>query len=100
MEKVYQCRYYGEGNTRNYPADLTRSDLISNIVPFLNTNGITRLEIQSEPGIRFSIGVGSQAAMGPLVLGTTGVYSLDLKADERLTFVNFTLDSVQHIDYE
>ena len=99
MDKTYQCRYYGTDNPRNYPPDLQGSDMVMNIVPFLNTEGVTRLEIQGEPGMTFSIGVNSQAAIGPMLLGSTGIYSLDLKTDDKLTFVNFSAESVQHVNY-
>ena len=59
MDKIYQCRYYGthtetgETNPKNYPVDITADILKTNAMPLFNTQGVTRLEIQGDPGTVF-----------------------------------------------
>lgn len=90
MDKIYQCRYYGtletgESNPKNYPTDITANMLKTNAMPLFNSQGVTRLEVQGDPGTVFWIGIDGKPAFGPLFLGITGVYSLDLQADQKLT---------------
>ena len=59
MDKIYQCRYYGTHtetgalNPKNYPVDLTADILKTDLIPLFNSEGITRLEIQGDPGAAF-----------------------------------------------
>ena len=59
MDKIYQCRYYGthletgETSSKNYPLDITADILKTNAMPLFNTQGVTRLEIQGDPGTVF-----------------------------------------------
>lgn len=63
MDKIYQCRYYGvytdteteeqEFNPKNYPYDVTANTLKTNLMPLFNSQGVTRLEIQGDPGTVF-----------------------------------------------
>lgn len=91
MDKIYQCRYYGthtetgELSPKNYPVDLTADILKTDLIPLFNSEGITRLEIQGDPGAAFWIGIDGKTPLGPLFLGITGIYSLDLQTDQKLT---------------
>jgi hypothetical protein len=104
MDKIYQCRYYGtnldneELNPKSYPLEFTADILKTNIMPLFNSQGVTRLEIQGDPGVKFWIGIDGRPALGPLFLGITGVYSLDLKVDQKLTDLHFDEASVDNVD--
>lgn len=108
MDKIYQCRYYGvytdteteeqEFNPKNYPYDVTANTLKTNLMPLFNSQGVTRLEIQGDPGTVFWIGIDGKPALGPLFLGITGIYSLDLRTDQKLTDLHFDATSVDNVD--
>ena len=97
MDKLYQVRYYGIDNPRNYPHDITGDDLKSDITPFLNTEGLTRVEVQGLPGACFNLSVNGEIA-NKIMLGQIGIYHLDLKSNERITGLSFSSSTIEVID--
>lgn len=98
MDKLYQVRYYGIDNPKNYPHDILNSDLRSDIVPFLNTEGLTRVEVQGLPGTSFNLSVNGESMPGNVTLGQIGIYHLDLKSNERITSLSFSSNTIDVID--
>ncbi len=104
MDKIYQCRYYGthtetgDLNPKSYPSNFTANWLKTNVMPLFNSQGVTRLEIQGDTGAEFWIGIDGKPPLGPLFLGITGVYSLDLQTDQKLTHLHFSEASVDNVD--
>ena len=71
MKKLYQFRYYGQGNENNFPADLNIEETVNLLQNYPRT---TQLGIQSWPGAKFSLNEGNN----PIEVGMTGIYELDL----------------------
>lgn len=85
---IRQFRWYGDGNTKNYPRGLTSQSLINGSAFFDGnlTGSISVLGIQAAPGTKFYIN-GSPYAM---YIGSTGNYNIDL---ESTTIVKLEFDS-------
>lgn len=83
MKRIMQFRYYGENDNRNYPSDYTIADWTTNV---LSKCGIvSHLGIQGEPGVVFYLNNGNN----PIILGSTGIYELDLEGIGRITNLKF-----------
>lgn len=73
--KVKQFRFYsGDNNaSKNQPAGVSTQAFIDGTL-FNNYTPITQLGIQSLPGVKFYL----NEAVEPVVIGSTGIYELDL----------------------
>lgn len=98
MDKLYQIRYYGIDNPKNYPIDIQGSDLQSDVAPFLNTEGLTRVEVQGLPGTSFNLSINGETVPGAIILGQVGIYHLDLKSNERITSLSFSSNTINVIN--
>lgn len=92
MKKIYQYRYYGENNSKNQPANINYNALVGG--SFLDTNKIpiVQLGIQSIPGGAFYINGSNE----PVILGSTGIYELELGAEAEITAIK-VLPSTVHL---
>lgn len=94
---VKQFRYYGDGNKLTYPSNLTASLLATGNI-FLDYNPISSLGIQAEPGTKFYI----NGSSNPIVVGTTGIYELDLEKGfghiYSIKFDNSSLSAIKQYD--
>ena len=88
---IKQFRFYGNGNEKNYPADLTAEQLRSGTA-FKIYSPITQLGIQSELGMKFSVNGSSS-----IEIGRTGIYELDLEGLSIITDLNFDAVSLDEI---
>lgn len=93
MKKVTQFRYYGFKNTKNYPKTLSHSDLRSGYI-FKNLGLILHLGIQAMPGTQFYLNDGDY----PIMVGSTGIYELDLEGMSSIFSIKFTENSLNKID--
>jgi hypothetical protein len=82
--KVIQYRYYGEGNTNNYPKDVSYTEFVNGQV-FSNTLPILQLGIQTLPGTKFYL----NGSLDPIIIGSTGIYELDLQNKTEITGFRF-----------
>ena len=75
-KQVRQFRYYNQSNAqnKNYPADLSLRHLVSGSA-FSECPHILQLGIQSLPGTKFYL----NNSNNPVIIGTTGIYELDLQ---------------------
>lgn len=89
---VKEFRYYGEGNPSNYPVGLTYTQLRSGSV-FSKYAPITQLGIQGNPGSKFYINDSDTSVM----LGSTGIYELDLEGIGRIYSLKFDSETLQEI---
>lgn len=99
---VKQFRYYGEGDSRNYPRSndgntslITKANLKSGSIFFKGNPGvITMLGIQASPGTAFYLNNAEQ----PTIIGSVGNYQLDLTGLGELTSIRFDEKSLAAID--
>ena len=95
-----QFRYYGQGDSRNYPTigstELSYyNKLISGNI-FENYGVISKIGIQCRPGIHFYL----NGSNYPIEIGETGIYELDLEGYGQITSIRFaeSSDNLQGID--
>lgn len=93
-KQVRQFRYYNQNNTqnKNYPADLSLRHLVSGSA-FSECPHILQLGIQSLPGTKFYL----NNSNNPVIIGTTGIYELDLNGLSEITALSFDQKSVQAV---
>ena len=97
-KQIMQIRYYGEKGkndttTKNYPTDLAFRMLTAGSV-FNNLYPITQLGIQTLPGTKFYLNNGQT----PIIVGSTGIYELDLEGLSEITELRFDPGSINRID--
>lgn len=91
-QRIGQIRYYNDGNTRNYPAGLSKWDL-QNGGPFAGKE-ITQLGIQTTPGVKFAINNNTSW----IVVGMTGIYELNVEGLTAITGIRFEANSLSMIN--
>lgn len=93
---IRQFRYYGNDNLKNQPSGITVSGLTSGTVFFKDSGliSIVQLGIQTLPGTKFYI----NDAIDPIIIGSTGIYELDLKGLTDITSLSFEEKSINQID--
>lgn len=91
---VKQFRYYGDGNTLNYPSDVTYAALATGNI-FRKTPAITQLGIQADPDLRFYV----NNSVDPIYVGATGIYEIDLEGLGTISSIRIDRDSLKNIDY-
>lgn len=89
--KVIQYRYYGDNDSRNFPIDSTSENYVSGEV-FAETMPIVQLGIQTIPGAKFKLNTGD-----PIVIGSTGIYELDLNNKTEITSLSFDDSTLKFI---
>lgn len=90
---VKQFRYYGP-NGDNWPQGLNTSFLSNGKVFFSGVNGsIVQLGIQSVPGTKFYLNDSAE----PIIIGSTGIYELDVQGLTNITALNFDQNSLVNI---
>lgn len=93
-KKIKQYRYYGRNSSNaNFPLDLTREGLISGFA-FTESIPITQLGIQTLPGTVFYVNNSPE----PVVVGSTGIYELDLSSGTFITNLRFDIESIRTIE--
>lgn len=93
-KQIKQFRYYGDGNAKNYPEDLTYEQLIKDGGAFKTISAITQLGIQTLPGVRFRL----NGADNSIIIGSTGIYELDLEGISEITELYFEGASLSNIE--
>ena len=90
---IMQFRYYDENHSNNKPENLKLSQLINGEV-FSKYLPFTQLGIQSLPGTRFYL---NDNIEGPVILGTTGIYELELEGISKINSLKFDSKSLNLI---
>ena len=94
---VKQYRYYYNEAQKNQPSNLTWEELAEGSVFFTdNLKSIIQLGIQTLPGTQFYINNSDKNY--PIIVGTTGIYELDLQGISEITALSFNPESLQIID--
>lgn len=94
---VKQFRYYGKENSGNQPEGISTGALASGGIFFDSDEGvqsIVQLGIQTFPGMKFYINDGLE----PIIVGSTGIYELELSGLTDITSLNFDRTSLQRIN--
>lgn len=89
MKLIKQFRYYGEGDSRNYPTNLSREELVYQNI-FNGHGSITQLGIQGQPNTTVFL----NGQDFPIVLGETGIYEIDLQNYGYINSIRFTEESL------
>lgn len=89
---IRQIRYYGPNDNRNQPKGLTQSELTSGSI-FNTTPTILQLGVQSFPGMKFSV----NGADGPIIIGSTGIYELNVDGVSQINSIRFDTTEVSRI---
>lgn len=93
---VKQYRYYNDNASRNQPLNLTQSELVEGSVFFTDDlKSIIQLGIQTLPGTKFYINNSDKDY--PIIVGSTGIYELDLNGFSEITSLSFNQESLKLI---
>ena len=92
-KQIMQFRYYGENSVKNQPnnismARLTKGSIFANYLP------ITQLGIQALPGTEFYL----NNSISPILIGSTGIYEIDLEGLSEITDLHFNRKSLEAIN--
>ena len=92
---VKQYRYSGDSfKEKNQPENLTLKELSSGSVFFINNlKSIIQLGIQTLPGTKFKLNNGEE-----IIIGSTGIYELELSGISEITGLSFNEQSLQLIN--
>lgn len=91
-KRIKQFRYYAPASDENSPAALTYQQLQSGSA-FANYLPILKLGIQGLPGTKFYI----NNSVDPIIIGSTGLYELDLMGNTQITALSFSPSSISEI---
>lgn len=94
-KKIMQFRYYGDvaESNKNQPANISKQSLASGSI-FSDYLPIIQLGIQSVPGTKFYLNNGTT----PIIIGSTGIYELDLDGVSSITQLSFDPSSLAALD--
>lgn len=91
-KRVGQVRYFNHGAKQNQPSGLSGSDM-RNGVPFKDKS-IVQLGIQALPGLQVNLNYGET----PIVVGSTGIYELNVEGLTPITDIRFPSASINMIE--
>ena len=92
VRKIQQIRYYPKG-IGSFPDGLTASSLINGNA-FASYKPIVQLGIQTMPGVKFYLNGGTNE----IIVGSTGIYELNVEDSASLTMLSFNANSLKMID--
>ena len=90
---IMQYRYYGEKNDNNQPSEISIDNLVDGTI--FNDLTFTQLGIQALPGTRFYLN--NNLLEGPILIGSTGIYELDLEGISSISSIKFKKESLEQI---
>lgn len=96
-KNIMQFRYYGDNplEGKNQPSGINMTTLQTGSV-FESYLPIVQLGIQSLPGTKFY--VNGDDSIPPIIIGSTGIYELDLDGLSEITKLAFSRESLERID--
>lgn len=90
---IMQFRYYANGDSNNQPSNISTASLQDGTV-FSKYLPFTQLGIQTLPGTRFYLNDNME---GPVIVGSTGIYELELEGISKITNLSFDSKSLELI---
>lgn len=97
MKKVKQFRYFGTGDTRNYPSIENIRNLLATGELFNDCSPITQLGIQAPAGTTFYIN-NNEERTNPIIIGYSGIYELNLEGIAEIYTLAFEESSLSAIN--
>lgn len=94
-KQIRQFRYYGLGNGNNQPSEITQEELVKGTF-ITGISSITQLGIQTLPGTRFYLNNATNDS--PIIVGSTGIYELDIEGISSITEMHFDQESIELIE--
>ena len=92
-KKVMQFRYYSDESELNYPKGCNGESLNNGNI-FNEYTPIIQLGIQTLPGTKFYL---NNSKVDPIIVGSTGIYELDIDGMTEITKLQFNSRSLQTI---
>lgn len=92
---IMQFRYYGEQNPNNQPDEIKMENLGKKESIFSDFLPFTQLGIQTLPGTRFYLNNNEES---PIIIGSTGIYELELEGISEITDLHFDRKSLELIN--
>lgn len=91
---IMQFRYYNDNSENNQPKGISKEtlkngDIFTEYLPF------TQLGIQALPGTRFYLNNNME---GPVIIGSTGIYELELEGISKINNLWFDAKSLELIE--
>ena len=92
---IMQFRYYNEiDKTKNYPKNLAKSQLTQGNI-FKDYLPFTYMKIYAPTGTKFFLNGNNNS---PILIGTSGIYELDLEGIAEITSLKFDNTSIENIN--
>lgn len=93
---IRQYRFYGDKNRQNQPNNINITNLKSGSIFFDDEQlvSIVQLGVQTIPGTLMYI----NNALEPVIIGSTGIYELDLKNTSEIIALRFDEHSLDNIN--
>ena len=92
-KQIMQFRYYKDKHQNNWPENLIASELCKDGGAFRDIAAITQLGVQTLPGVRFHL----NNADSPIIIGSTGIYELELEGISEITDIWFEAASLNAV---
>ena len=92
-KQIMQFRYYNDKHENNQPKGLTSVQLGKDGGVFQDIATITQLGVQALPGTRFHL----NNADSPVIIGSTGIYELELEGISEITDLWFEAASLKAV---
>ena len=92
-KQIKQFRYYAEGDAQNQPKNLSKAKLASGSI-FSDCYPITQLGIQAPTGTKVYL----NNSITPIMIGSTGIYELDLEGLSEINGMSFGASSIEEIN--
>lgn len=101
IREVYQFRYYGENNDKNYHPGMKHKEDYTKInaenlqfgTAFQEYMPVRQLGVQSIPGTKFYL----NDSISPIVIGSTGIYEIELNSLVEIQRLSFDPESIQAV---
>ncbi len=94
-KQVMQFRYYQEGDSRNCPAGLISAESLTSGSLFEDYYPIIQLGVQALPGSQFYLNNSTNTS---ILIGSTGIYELDLEGYAEITNLIFDEKTIGRIN--
>lgn len=96
--RIKQFRFYTENSTQNYPSEIRQNPIT--VIDYINGGvfgdyyPISQLGIQTLPGTKFYL----NNALDEIIIGSTGIYELELNDQTEITKIQFDAQSMKLIN--
>lgn len=96
-KQIGQIRYYANNSSANSPAISDLKQKLQYGTAFDDYYPITQLGIQALPGTKFYLNSTSTEITSPIIIGSTGIYELNIEGISEITNLVFDGASLNNI---